>query len=255
MKIRVPNCAAALKLAISFGVLGVVSAIPAAADTLDLNTGTGPGSVAYTITADTLNPDEGTTATVVSTLGYGWANDLSSEWIAPIADQFDPPASGEYAVGYVTYQTTFSLPTGLDPGSTISITFLADDWLTATLNGNMFYTGPSGCDPQLAAPYLDFCSSDPESWTSHTTLTIPDNLLTSGLNTLSFTVWNTGGTTSLNNDPGGSATGLDAQVVVDYTDPPSPAPTPEPPTALTFASALAVGFAFWRLRGGRQTAS
>jgi hypothetical protein len=236
-----------MKFAISFGVLGILGAIPAAADTIDLNTGNGADP--YTIAADTLIPAQGnlgTAAPVITSLGYLWTNDLASEWIGPTADQLNVLS---YATGYVTYQTTFSLPTGLNPGSTISITFLADDWTTATLDGVTFYNGPSGCGSIGA-----FCSADPSSWTTDNVLTIPssvDNLLVSGTNTLSFTVSNSGGGADL----GGSSTGIDAQVAVDYTTSGSPSPVPEPPTALTFASALGVGFAFWRLRMGRQTAS
>ena len=250
----------AIRLTVCLSVLGVVSAIPAAASTLDLNTGNGTDA-SYTITADTLLPPQGTigtTAPVVTSLGFDWTNDLSSEWIAPTADQSSPESYG-YGNYYVTYETTFSLPTGLDPGSTISITFLADDWATATLDGDMFYTGPSGCYP----PNGLYCTSNPTSWVSDTVLTIPstvDDLLTSGPNTLSFTVWNIGGCTDSSCDSGGSATGLDAQVAVDYTasdsDETGPdSPVPEPPTALTFASALAIGLGFWRLKAGRQTAS
>jgi hypothetical protein len=250
MKIRVPN-SAALKLAISFGILGAVSAIPAAAGTLNLNTGV----ATYTIFDDTLSSSggpigtPGDAATLVTNLGSGWSTDLtpSSAWIGPAADELH---SNAFAAGYVTYLTTFSLPADLDPGSTISITFLADDWSTVTLNNSTFYTGPSGCQTLLSNP-LNFCSSDPTSWLTPTILTVPDGLLASGTNTLSFTVWNTGG----GNDVGCCATGLDAQVAVNYTDSGSPAPTPEPPTAFTFASALAVGLAFWRLQPGRQTAS
>ena len=72
MKIRVLNDAA-LKLAISFSVLGAVSAIPAAADTLNLNTGR---RRAYTITADTLRPRRRHRGTIQPPgLGAGWASD------------------------------------------------------------------------------------------------------------------------------------------------------------------------------------
>ena len=244
---KLPNLAA-LKLAVSFSLLSVVSAIPATASTINLNSGN--GADAYTITADTLIPAQGvigSTAPVITSLGYEWTNDLTSEWIGPTAAQLDSPA---YATGHVTNQTSFSLPTVLNPGSPISITLLADDWATATLDGVTFYNGPAGCTPSD----VTFCSADPTSWATDDVLTIPisvDDLLTSGINTLSFSVWNTGG----GNDLGGSATGLDAQVAVNYTTSSSPSPAPEPPTALTLASALAVGLAFWRLQPGRQTAS
>ena len=90
------------------GLLGVASTIPAAASTIGLNTGN--GTSAYIITADTLNPSEGSATNVVTTLAGGWANDLTSEWIAPVANQGNSSVS-EADAGSVTYQTTFALPT------------------------------------------------------------------------------------------------------------------------------------------------
>ena len=123
--------------------------------------------------------------------------------------------------------------------------------------GDLPYSGPSECPGDSTFKVSDplgFCHSNPTSWTStgHQTQHV-DNLLVAGTITLSFTVWNTGGGAA--GDLGGHATGLDAQVAVDYRPPGNVAPTPEPPTVFTFASALAVGLAFWRLRLGRQTAS
>src|ERR1700744_1990835 len=96
------------------GLLGVASVVPVAASSLDLNTGN--GSSPYTITSDTLNPNEGGTTTVVTSLGDGWINDLYSEWISPQADQSNDTTGYEQG-GSVTYDTTFSLPVGFTGAS------------------------------------------------------------------------------------------------------------------------------------------
>jgi hypothetical protein len=180
-------------ISLLFGLMAC--SVPAAASTINLNTGN--GSSPYTITADTLSPPEGTTVNVVTSLGAGWINDLSSEWIAPLADQLDAISAD---AGYVTYQTTFTLPTGLNAGSTLSIELAADDWVQISLNGgSVFYTGPSN-----GQDFFD---------TVVPVSSAVDNELTTGLNTLQFVVWNTG----TYPDAGGGPTGLDAQVTVDYT--------------------------------------
>ena len=57
--------------------------------------------------------------------------------------------------------------------------------------------------------------------------------LVSGLNTLEFVVYNTGG----GNDAGGGPTGLNAQVSVNY----STSAVPEPSTALPLGLAIVLG--------------
>jgi hypothetical protein len=210
-----------MKLSLSLsllGLLGVASVVPAVADSLNLNTGN--GSSAYTITSDTLNPNEGTTATVVTSMAPLWVNDLTSEWIAPQADQSWGDNFGVVQdTGSVTYDTSFFLPVGFS-GASLNITLAADDWATISLNGNpVFYTGP-----------------DTGEWKFDTI--IPDSpgvdsQLVSGLNTLEFVVYNTGG----GNDAGGGPTGLNAQVSVNY----STSAVPEPSTALPLGLAILLG--------------
>lgn len=195
-------------------LLGLMAcSVPAAASTINLNTGN--GSSPYTITADTLSPSEGTTVNVVTSLGASWINDLGSEWIAPSADQLDATSAD---TGYVTYQTVFTLPTGLSAGSTLSIEVAADDWVQISLNGGpVFYTGPS-----TGQDYFDTVVPISSS---------VDNELTAGLNTLQFVVWNTGTPP----DAGGGPTGLDAQVAVDYT---TSVDTPEPGSGVLLLSGI-----------------
>jgi len=205
----------------ALGLLGAAGAIPAAASTINLNTGTGTGT--YTITSDTLVPGEGTTVNVVTSLGGGWINNLSSEWIAPSATQ---AGKTEAATGGVTYDTIFALPVGFTAPS-LSIDLAADDWVTISLNGTTFYTGPTS-----------------GQWTFDTVVSTSAVLadLVAGSNTLQFVVANTGNGTS---DLGGGPTGLDAQVSVGYT--PASSSTPEPSTVLPLAIvALLGGFALRR---------
>lgn len=207
-----------MKLFISLSALGflaVAATVPATAGTINLNTG--DGNSPYTITSDTLNPYEGTTVYLATAQATRWLNDLSSEWIAPMADQSNANTNSVLSAGSVTYDTTFILPTGFTNGS-LNITLEADDWATISLNGNLFYTGP-----------------DTGEWKFDTTIPISaavNNELVSGLNTLQFVVYNTGGGT----DAGGGPTGLDAQVSVNYS-----AAVPEPSTALPVAMAVLIG--------------
>lgn len=205
------------------GLIGVATAVPAAASTINLNTGNGANP--YTIASDTLSPSEGTTVFVVTNLGGGWINNLSSEWIAPAANQSN---KSQADVGGVTYDVMFSLPVGFTGGS-LSITLAADDWAQISLNGNSsFYTGPTT-----------------GQWTFDTVVPISSTVngeLLAGTNTLQFFVGNTG----TGGDAGGGPTGLDAQVSVSFT----PASgTPEPATTVPLALlGLGGGFALYRRR-------
>ncbi|MGA2878217.1 MAG: PEP-CTERM sorting domain-containing protein [Bryobacteraceae bacterium] len=218
-----------LSLSLSvLGLLGVASAIPAAADSIDLNTGNGTSP--YTITSDTLVPSEGTSVTVVTTTAPLWVNDLSSEWISPQADQSSGNTSGEQDLGSVTYDTTFNLPVGFTNAS-LDITLAADDWTTISLNGNpVFYTGPDTGEWKFDTILPDSPSVDSE--------------LVSGPNTLEFIVYNTGG----GSDAGGGPTGLDAQVSVNY----STSAVPEPSTTLPLGLAVLLGG--WALQRRRAVA-
>ena len=150
--------------------------------------------------------------------------DLSSEWIAPMANQSNANTNDVLPAGSVTYDTTFSLPTGFTNG-TLNITLEADDWAAISLNGNLFYTGP-----------------DTGEWKFDTIIPISsavDSELVSGVNTLQFVVYNTGGGT----DAGGGPTGLDAQVSVNYAS-----AVPEPSTALPLTIGVSVAAFFLRRR-------
>jgi hypothetical protein len=220
-----------MKVSLSLGLLcllGVASVIPAAADSLNLNTG--DGSSPYTITSDTLDPNEGTTVTVVTSTAPLWVNDLTSEWISPQADQSWGNTTGEQDSGSVTYDTSFFLPVGFTDAS-LNITLAADDWAAISLNGNpVFYTGPDTGEWKFDTIIPDSSSVDSQ--------------LVSGLNTLEFVVYNTGG----GSDAGGGPTGLNAQVGVNY----STSAVPEPATALPLAVAILLGG--WVLRRRRAVA-
>jgi hypothetical protein len=176
--------------------------------------------------ADNLVPSEGATVHVVTSLGGGWINDLTSEWIAPAANQGS--MTGEF--GSVTYDTLFSLPVGFT-GASLNINLAADDWVTITLNGGpILYTGPST-----------------GQWTFDSAVPSITSGFVAGSNTLEFIVHNTG----TGNDAGGGPTGLDAQVALDFT--PATAGVPEPSTALPLA-ALALAGAFVLRRRYRSIA-
>jgi hypothetical protein len=207
------------------GLLAVASSVPAAAGTINLNTGN--GSSPYVITSDTLVPNEGSTTTVVIVPATLWVNDLTSEWISPQANQSNGNTTAELPTGSVTYETTFSLPVGFASAS-LSITLAADDWTTISLNGDpIFYSGPNT-----------------GQWKFDTVVPISASViseLVSGANKLDFTVYNTGGGA----DAGGGPTGLDAQVSLNYTT----SAVPEPSSALPLAAAMLLGgFALRRQR-------
>jgi hypothetical protein len=222
-----------MKFSMSLGVLGllgVASAVPAAASTINLNTGN--GSDPYTITSDTLSPSEGTTVYLVTQTANNWINNLASEWIAPQANQSNAATqSVEADSGSVTYDTTFLLSPGF-ANATLNLTFLADDWATISLNNHTIYSGPT--------------TADIRSWLSDNVLA-PMNVesdLVSGLNTLQFVVYNTGGGTNVGGgtDAGGGPTGLNAQVSLSYNS------VPEPSSALPLAGAVLLGGFFLRRR-------
>ncbi len=223
-----------MKFSISLGVLGllgVASAVPAAASTINLNTGN--GSDPYTITSDTLSPNEGTTVYLATQGGTHWVYDLSSEWIAPQANESNAATEDVADTGSVTYDTTFLLSPGFT-NAMLNLTFLADDWATISLNNNVIYAGPT--------------TADIRSWLSDNVLA-PMNVesdLVAGLNTLQFVVYNTGGGTNVGGgtDAGGGPTGLNAQVSLSY----SQAAVPEPSSALPLAGAMLLSIFFLRRR-------
>jgi len=221
-----------MKYLLSFGVLGLLGIATANASTVNLNLNTGDGDVPYTILSDTLSPNEGKTVYVVTQPATYWLNDLTSEWIAPMANQSWGNTNTELPQGSVTYQVQFTLPSNYSSPN-LSIILEADDWAAISLNGYpAFYTGPST-----------------GQWKTDTTVPIQPSFasaLNVGVNTMYFTVYNWGSGT----DAGGMSTGLDAQVNLSYNIPGAPpAPTPEPSTIVPLiGSVLLGGFVLWRRR-------
>lgn len=220
-----------MKSIFSIGLLGLLGIGIAAADTVNLNLNTGNGADPYTITSDTLTTNEGTTVNVVTQGGTLWLNDLSSEWIAPWANESNANTKNVASGGAVTYQVQFNLPSNFSAPN-LSIVLEADNWATIAIDNNAaFYTGPSS-----------------GQWTFDTAVPISaaiDNELVAGLNTLTFVVSNVGAS-------GGGPTGLDAQVNLSYTVPGGDtplAPTPEPSSVLPLmGSVLLGGLVLWRRR-------
>lgn len=218
-----------MKYFLSFGVLGLLGLATANANTVNLNLNTGDGSDPYTITSDTLVPQEYYTVNVVTQQPGAWLNDLTSQWIAPWANQSYANTQNVSHAGAVTYQVQFNLPSNFSSPN-LSITLEADDWATISINNNAsLYTGPS-------TGQWGFDTVVPISQTF-------DNELVAGTNTLTFVVSNWGF---------GGPTGLDAQVNLAYTVPGGDgplAPTPEPSTIVPLVgSVLLGGFALWRRR-------
>src|SRR5580704_9874275 len=101
------------------------------------------GDSSYTITANTLVGETGTTPVVVTKFASAWTQNTlqGALWIAPAADQASPAPS--CCVGDVTYTTTFSLQ-GLDPSTAqVTLTVMADDYASVFLNGTQVYA-PTG---------------------------------------------------------------------------------------------------------------
>jgi hypothetical protein len=125
----------------------------------------------------------------VTKLG-GWAPEFSgTHWIAPDADQSSSTRDGKY-FGSVTYQTQFTATRGL----TLNTRVLADDDVAVSLNGKTVFSSTGGQQYRFAAMFkmTGFAS---------------------GMNTVVFTVSNSGG----------GPTGLDV-AFADANAPPSGQP-------------------------------
>ncbi len=116
------------------------------------------------------------TAVIVKQLGGNWASLSGSQWIGPAVDQSNATRPGTCCAGTVTYQLQFNV-NSLSESFVMSV--LADDTVTATLNGN------------------PITFSSPPSYLSPGTVTISKGFL-NGTNTLNVTVTNVSGPTGLN---------------------------------------------------------
>ncbi len=208
------------------GLLGVASAVPASATTINLSTGT----AGYTITLD--SNGEGTVPTPVNTpLPGGWISSLSDGigdsgiWIAPAAAQNGISGSTS---GSTTYQLTFSLM-NLDPSTAVlTINLTGDDYVSATLNGTAIFT-PSGT--QISSGM----------WTTESGVFTVNSGFLATTNTLDFVVPNSHG----DGAPCCGPTGLD--VAASVTASPLSTGTPEPSTTVPLALlGLVGGFAIRR---------
>jgi hypothetical protein len=211
----------------TLGLLCVSSGIPAAANTINLSTGT----ATYTITSDTnggVDADYTGPAITVTNLAANWLpNSItdgigdSGVWVAPLADQADVPGT---VSGTTVYDTSFSL-SGLDSATAVlTMNLTGDDVVSVTLNGDTIFTPTAGQEAS------DFWSS------AVGTFTVNDSSLdfVAGVNTLVFTVDNfSGDGASSTSGP----TGLDVAASVTASA------VPEPSSALPLALAvLACGF-------------
>jgi hypothetical protein len=190
------------------GVMGVIAAVPAAADIMSLSIGT----ATYTITSDTNGGiDAGYTgsAMVVTNLAAGWvANPITDGigdlglWVAPNADQFGVPT---YVNGTTVYDVTFSL-SGLNPGTALlTMNLAADDCASVTLNGHSIF------NPGCTAMWFN----------AQGTFAIPASSgdFVGGTNRLAFTVDNFSGDGA---SATGGPTGLDVAASVSASAVPEP---------------------------------
>ncbi|HEY4313203.1 MAG TPA: hypothetical protein VGN12_27375 [Pirellulales bacterium] len=131
--------------------------------------------------------------------GWWLANGMTSQWIAPVADQNGAMPGGDY-----DYQTTFDI-TGIDP-STLLITgqWAVDDAAYVLVNGQSTGIVNTG------------------GWSQFSPLSVSAGFV-SGVNTLDFIVHNIG-------DPGLNGSGLQVQL--------SGSQVPEPGTAFLAIAAL-----------------
>lgn len=153
------------------------------------------------------------------------ANNSTSRWIAPRADEIAGNAPGTYI-----YRTTFSLA-GLDPATAILTgQWASDNDGTIRLNGSLVTSGASG-----ATGNADF-----GAFTAFT-LNAGNGTFVSGLNTLDFVVINT----DLNPNPTGVRVEVagTADLVTGSTD------IPEPATFALVGIVLTAGTLLTRRRG------
>jgi hypothetical protein len=221
----------------TLGLLCVSSGIPAAANTINLSTGT----ATYTITSDTnggVDADYTGPAITVTNLATNWLpNSItdgigdSGVWVAPAADQANANVPGTVS-GVSVYDTTFSLA-GLNPATALlTMNLTGDDVVSVTLNGNTIFTPTAG---EEAGNF----------WSAAVgTFTVNDSALdfTAGANTLVFTV---------DNFPGDGASSTNGPTGLDVAASVSASAVPEPSSALPLALAILAGGFFLR----RRTAS
>jgi len=120
---------------------------------------------------------------IVGLEGFEFPDQANSQWIGAGGNLFDG-----YSIGYYRYRTTFDL-TGLDPATaSLSGVYSADDSVDILINGISTSGGCGG-----------FC------WLGGHSFTITSGFV-SGVNTIEFNVFNTGGPTGLQVAISGTAT-------------------------------------------------
>jgi PEP-CTERM motif len=153
-------------------------------------------------------------ASVVTLTALNWISPIGgTAWISPMSSQSNFAHASGCCMGTDIYQTTFSLPASTI--ASLSISFLADDFVTIKLNG-----------------VTEFSTGTGEFYTSvNGPVTITTDFV-SGLNTLQFVVSNTNS---------GGPTGLDASVSGTFEVVPEPTTT-----GLLGSGLMALAFIAWR---------